>query len=59
MLFERLAIDVLKECDVTGAARLLHLSWDEAWHLMDRAGAGGLAAKACPPRRPLRHAARR
>src|SRR5664280_359087 len=45
MLFERLAIDVLKECDVTGAARLLHLSWDEAWHLMDRAVARGLAAK--------------
>ena len=30
MLFERLAMDVLKECDVTGAARLLHLSCDEA-----------------------------
>ena len=45
MLFERLAIDVLKECDVTGAARLLRLSWDEAWHLMDRAVARGLAAK--------------
>jgi transposase len=45
VLFERLAIDVLKECDVTGAARLLHLSWDEAWHLMDRAVARGLAAK--------------
>jgi transposase len=36
VLFERLAIDVLKECDVLGAARMLHLSWDEAWHLMDR-----------------------
>lgn len=45
VLFERLAIDVLKECDVTGAARLLRLSWDEAWHLMDRAVARGLAAK--------------
>jgi transposase len=44
-LFERLAIDVLKECDVTGAARLLRLSWDEAWHLMDRAVKRGLAAK--------------
>jgi hypothetical protein len=28
-LFERLAVDVLKECDVLGASRLLHLSWDE------------------------------
>jgi transposase len=45
VLFERLAIDVLKECDVLGAARLLRLSWDEAWHLMDRAVARGLAAK--------------
>src|SRR5574340_1034497 len=45
VLFERLAIDVLKECDVLGAARLLRLSGDEAWHLMDRAVARGLAAK--------------
>jgi len=45
VLFERLAIDVLKECDVEGAARLLRLSWDEAWHLMDRAVARGLAGK--------------
>jgi len=26
VLFERLAIDVLKECDVEGASRLLRLS---------------------------------
>ena len=45
VLFERLAIDVLRECDVEGAARLLRLSWDEVWHLMDRAVARGLAAK--------------
>ena len=44
-LFERLAIDVLAACDVTAAARLLRISWDEAWHLMDRAVARGLAAK--------------
>ena len=49
-LFERLAIDVLKECDVAGAARLLRLSWDEAWHLMRRAVNRGLAAK--PPKVP-------
>ena len=36
-LFERLAIDVLKETDVRGATRLLRISWDEAWHLMERA----------------------
>jgi transposase len=44
-LFERLAIDVLAQCDVDGGARLLRLSWDEAWHLMDRAVQRGLAAK--------------
>jgi transposase len=44
-LFERLAIDVLAACDVSAAARLLRVSWDEAWHLMDRAVARGLAAK--------------
>lgn len=45
LLFERLAIDVLGACDVNAAAGLLRLSWDEAWHLMDRAVARGLAAK--------------
>ncbi len=44
-LFERLAIDVLAACDVSAAARLLRISWDQAWHLMDRAVARGLAAK--------------
>jgi len=50
MLFERLAIDVLAACDVAAAAGLLRISWDEAWHLMDRAVGRGLAAKplACP-----------
>src|SRR5664279_4559161 len=36
-LFERLAIDVLAACDVAAAAGLLRVSWDEAWHLLDRA----------------------
>src|SRR5680860_434148 len=44
-LFERLAIDVLAACDVAAAAGLLRVSWDEAWHLMDRAVARGLATK--------------
>lgn len=35
--FERWAIDVLKETDVLGATRLLNISWDEAWRLMERA----------------------
>jgi transposase len=33
------------EADVLGASRLLHLSWDEAWHMMERAVARGLLAK--------------
>ena len=49
-LFERLAIDVLAACDVAAAARLLRISWDQAWHLMDRAVTRGLAAK--PPAVP-------
>jgi transposase len=44
-LFERLAIDVLKETSVTGAMRLLRLTWDEAWNIMDRAVERGLLAK--------------
>jgi transposase len=36
---------VLGACDVAAAAKLLGISWDEAWHLMDRAVTRGLAAK--------------
>jgi hypothetical protein len=36
-LFERLAIDVLRECSVTGAAILLRITWDEAWGIKSRA----------------------
>ena len=52
LLFERLAIDVLKECDIRGATRILRISWDEAWHLMERAVARGQRAKG--PRVPRR-----
>jgi transposase len=44
-LFERLAIDVLQQTSVTGAMRILKISWDQAWHIMDRAVARGLARK--------------
>jgi transposase len=44
-LFERLAIDVMKETDVTGATRILRISWDEAWGLMERAVKRGMAVK--------------
>lgn len=38
-------IDTLKECDVTGVARLTGTSWDEAWGIVERAVARGLARK--------------
>lgn len=50
-LFERLAIDVLLETSVTGARKILGLSWDEAFHIMERAVARGLLAR---PRRAPR-----
>lgn len=45
LLFERLAIDVLKACDIQSAARLLHLSWDEANLIKQRAVARGLSRR--------------
>ena len=42
-LFERLAIDVLKETDIRGATRILRISWDEAWHLLERRSHAGSA----------------
>lgn len=44
-LFERFAIDVLLETDVLGATRILRISWDEAWHIQERAVARGMAVK--------------
>lgn len=41
-LFERLAIDLLRECSVKGAAGLLRLTWDEAWGIKQRAVTRGL-----------------
>jgi len=43
--FERHAIDVLRETDVDGGARLLHLTWHEAWNIVERAVARGQKAK--------------
>jgi transposase len=45
-LFERLALEVLRECDIEGACRILRISWDEAWHLVERAVRRGLKRKA-------------
>jgi transposase len=44
-LFERLAIDVMLECSMSGAAELLRISWDEADGIKQRAVARGLARK--------------
>lgn len=50
-LFERLAIDVLLETSVSGASVILGLSWDEAFHIMERAVARGLVSRPhCAPR---------
>lgn len=43
--FERFAIDVMKETDVSGAANILKTSWDECWGIMERAVARGKARK--------------
>ena len=44
-LFERLAIDVLLASDVESARKILRLSWDEAWGIMERAVARGKRRK--------------
>lgn len=44
-LFERLAIDVLRETSIAGATKILRLSWDEAHHIIERAVKRGLARK--------------
>ena len=46
LLFERLAIDVLGQCDVTGATKILRISWDEAWGIIERAVTRGRQRKA-------------
>jgi transposase len=44
-MFERFAIDVLLQTDITGACRILRVTWDEAWHIQERAVERGLAAR--------------
>lgn len=54
LLMERLIIDVLRECaTVTGTCRLLRISWDEAWNVMDRAVRRGQGRKKAKPARYL------
>jgi transposase len=45
-LFERLAIDVMRECSIRGACTILGVSWDEADGIKQRAVQRGLARKA-------------
>jgi transposase len=42
LLFERLAVEILRNSTVQGTADILRLSWAEAMHLMERAVARGL-----------------
>jgi transposase len=42
-VFERLAIDLLRECSITGAVELLRISWEEGWGIKARAVKRGLA----------------
>ena len=44
-LMERLAIDVMLECSISGACAILRLSWDEADGIKQRAVKRGLARK--------------
>ncbi|MHB1927761.1 MAG: transposase family protein, partial [Leptospirillum sp.] len=48
-LFERLAIDVLRACDLTNVAALLRITWDEARGIQERAVERGLARKGEKP----------
>ena len=45
LMFERLAIDILKQCTIKGAAKILRISWDQAWHIMDLCVKRGLLRK--------------
>jgi len=47
-LFEHFALVVLKGADVARAAAILRLTWDEAWHLVERAVARGQLAQRTP-----------
>jgi transposase len=44
-LFECFAIDLLRECSITGAVGLLRISWDEGWGIKGRAVKRGLARR--------------
>ncbi len=45
LAFEGRGIDTLKECDISGAERLLQVGWDGIWGLLERAVTRGLKRK--------------
>lgn len=45
LMFQALAINLLKQCTVSGAAKILRISWDQAWHIMKQAVDRGLDRK--------------
>ncbi len=46
LLMERLVIDVITECaTIEGARRLMRLSWDEVWGVLERAVKRGMSRK--------------
>lgn len=45
LMFERFAIGVMLETDLSGAMRILRIGWDAAFHMMERAVARGKLAK--------------
>ncbi len=49
LMFQQLAIDILKQCTITGAAKILRISWDQAWHIMELAVKRGLNRKTKEP----------
>ena len=54
LLFERFAIDVLRATDVSKAASILGISWDEAWTIKRRAVRRGQARRAAESPAPKR-----
>ena len=45
VLFERFAIEVLSHTHIQAGRQILRISWDEAWHVMERAVQRGLRRK--------------
>jgi hypothetical protein len=43
-MFEALGVTVLRATNVKRAGKILRITWDEAWHIMERAVLRGRAA---------------